>query len=68
MDLNEPQAPLDIEALFVELLRRHLHDAMWPMMATIDRLVAQLAEQLDARERLARPRAARHGHDANQLR
>jgi hypothetical protein len=51
---SEQQQPPDLEAWFVDRLHLHLRDALWPVITTIDRLLVQLVEQLDARERLAR--------------
>lgn len=48
------EAPENIEAWFAELLHRHLAEQLAPMIMAINQLVAQLVEQLDARERLAR--------------
>jgi hypothetical protein len=47
-DAREPRAPMDAaEEWFVDLLRKHLHDALRP-------IIEELAAQLDAREQLAR--------------
>jgi hypothetical protein len=47
-------APDNIEAWFAELLGRHLEAQLAPMIMAINELVAQLVEQVNIRERIAR--------------
>jgi hypothetical protein len=51
---RKPQEIAALEALFADFLRRYLEAQLWPMLSAIDQLVAQLVEQLEARERIAR--------------
>jgi hypothetical protein len=50
MQMDQQQ---DIDARFAELLDRHLGVHLCPLIEAINALVAQLVEQLEARERQA---------------
>lgn len=55
MEPNELQShSAAAEAWVVDILRRHLLEQLWPIISTIDQLVTQLIEQVDAREKLAK--------------